>query len=144
MLYLNHARILEEALALPLSASSVGNSESPLDPNNATIRLVGNLPFSVASPLLIQWLKMMALRQGIFQTQNNISMTLMFQREVALGIAAPPKDPNRGRLSVMAQALCDVKMAYKVSASNFVPRPGVDAAVVHFERKAEPLVPGKR
>ncbi|KAG0259279.1 Dimethyladenosine transferase 1, mitochondrial [Mortierella polycephala] len=116
--------------------------QSPLDNQNATIRLLGNLPFGIASPLLIQWLKMMALRQGIFQAQNQVSMTLMFQKEVAEGIAAPPSHPQRSRMSVMAQALCNVKMAYRLPASVFVPRPRVDAAVVHFEQKAEPLMPG--
>ncbi|KAF9190830.1 Dimethyladenosine transferase 1, mitochondrial [Haplosporangium sp. Z 11] len=114
----------------------------PLDDQNATIRLLGNLPFGVASPLLVQWLKMMALRQGIFQAQNQVTMTLMFQKEVAEGIVAPPNHPQRSRLSIMAQALCNVKMAYKLPASVFVPRPKVDAAVVHFEPKAKPLMPG--
>ncbi|KAF9925895.1 Dimethyladenosine transferase 1, mitochondrial [Linnemannia zychae] len=113
-----------------------------MDINNSTIRLLGNLPFGVASPLLIQWLKMMSLRQGIFHANNQVSMTLMFQKEVAERIVAPPNHPQRSRLSVMAQAICDVKMAYKLPASVFVPRPKVDAAVVHFERKAQPLVPG--
>jgi len=157
MLKLEHSQIIESALALPASASSSvssGNtleklalqgdtSQHSLDPNNATIRLVGNLPFGVASPLLIQWLKMMALREGIFRAQNKVSMTLMFQREVAEAIAAPPKHPERGRLSVMAQSICDVKLVYKVSGATFVPRPRVNAAVVHFEKRAEPLVPGK-
>ncbi|KAG9325829.1 hypothetical protein KVV02_005753 [Mortierella alpina] len=114
----------------------------PMDDRNSTIRLLGNLPFGVASPLLIQWLKMMALRQGIFCADNRVSMTLMFQKEVAEGIVAPPSHPQRSRLSVMAQALCNVKMAYKLPSGVFVPKPKVDAAVVHFEKKAEPLVPG--
>ncbi|KAF9989284.1 Dimethyladenosine transferase 1, mitochondrial [Mortierella antarctica] len=114
----------------------------PMDDRNSTIRLLGNLPFGVASPLLIQWLKMMALRQGIFCADNRVSMTLMFQKEVAEGIVAPPSHPQRSRLSVMAQALCNVKMAYKLPSGVFVPKPKVDAAVVHFEKKVEPLVPG--
>jgi 16S rRNA A1518/A1519 N6-dimethyltransferase RsmA/KsgA/DIM1 with predicted DNA glycosylase/AP lyase activity len=151
MLKLDHYRILEAARELTPSIGSARNveyldpiSRNPFDPSNATIRLVGNLPFGVASPLLIQWLKMMALRQGIFRAQNNVSMTLMFQEEVAKGIVAPPKDPERGRLSVMAQALCDVKLAYKLSAATFVPKPKVNAAVGHCERRAEPRVPGKK
>ncbi|KAF8917745.1 Dimethyladenosine transferase 1, mitochondrial [Dissophora ornata] len=115
---------------------------TPLDDQNATIRLLGNLPFGIASPLLIQWLKMMALREGIFQGNNKVSMTLMFQKEVAEGIVAPPNHPERSRLSIMAQSLCDVKIAYRVSSGVFVPKPKVDAAVVHFEKKAEPLMPG--
>ncbi|KAF9279946.1 Dimethyladenosine transferase 1, mitochondrial [Mortierella alpina] len=114
----------------------------PMDDRNSTIRLLGNLPFGVASPLLIQWLKMMALRQGIFCADNKVSMTLMFQKEVAEGIVAPPSHPQRSRLSVIAQALCNVKMAYRLPSGVFVPKPKVDAAVVHFEKKAEPLVPG--
>ncbi|KAG0370357.1 S-adenosyl-L-methionine-dependent methyltransferase [Gamsiella multidivaricata] len=157
MLQLNHFDILKAGLAIPSAPSQISSAiESMQDPaqnhreftgmgmndREATIRLLGNLPFGVASPLLIQWLKMMALRQGIFQNNNKVSMTLMFQKEVAEGIVAPPSHHQRSRLSVMAQALCDVKIAYKVSASVFVPKPKVDAAVVHFERKAEPLVSG--
>ncbi|KAK3823857.1 MAG: S-adenosyl-L-methionine-dependent methyltransferase [Linnemannia elongata] len=130
MLELDHAEIFKTALWLAM------------DTNNSTIRLLGNLPFGVASPLLIQWLKMMSLRQGIFHANNKVSMTLMFQKEVAERIVAPPNHPQRSRLSVMAQALCDVKMAYKLPAGVFVPKPKVDAAVVHFEKKVEPLMPG--
>ncbi|KAG0288422.1 Dimethyladenosine transferase 1, mitochondrial [Linnemannia gamsii] len=124
------------------SIASSSNSWPAMDTNNSTIRLLGNLPFGIASPLLIQWLKMMSLQQGIFHANNQVSMTLMFQKEVAERIVAPPNHPQRSRLSVMAQALCDVKMAYKLSAGVFVPKPKVDAAVVHFEKKAQPLMPG--
>ncbi|KAF9140462.1 Dimethyladenosine transferase 1, mitochondrial [Linnemannia schmuckeri] len=131
----------QEGSAMGNSAAS-GSSWQAMDINNSTIRLLGNLPFGVASPLLIQWLKMMSLQQGIFHANNKVSMTLMFQKEVAERIVAPPNHPQRSRLSVMAQALCDVKMSYKLSAGVFVPKPKVDAAVVHFEKKAEPLMPG--
>ncbi|KAF9975679.1 hypothetical protein BGZ73_000582 [Actinomortierella ambigua] len=133
MLQLQHSKIFE--LAAQLNASA-----EPLNDHNAQVRLLGNLPFGVASPLLIQWLKMMSLRQGLFQGSNKATMTLMFQKEVAQTICAPPNHPQRGRLSVMAQSICDVKLVYKLNASVFVPKPMVDAAVVHFEPKATPLV----
>ncbi|KAG0277984.1 Dimethyladenosine transferase 1, mitochondrial [Linnemannia exigua] len=132
----------------PQQRSTIINSEAEsstwpaIDSNNSTIRLLGNLPFGIASPLLIQWLKMMSLQQGIFHANNRVTMTLMFQKEVAERIVAPPNHPQRSRLSVMAQAMCDVKMAYKLPAGVFVPKPKVDAAVVHFEKKAQPLMPG--
>ncbi|KAG0377838.1 Dimethyladenosine transferase 1, mitochondrial [Mortierella sp. AD032] len=132
----------------PQQRSTINSNEAEsstwpaIDPNNSTIRLLGNLPFGIASPLLIQWLKMMALQQGIFHANNRVTMTLMFQKEVAERIVAPPNHPQRSRLSVMAQALCDVKLAYKLPAGVFVPKPKVDAAVVHFEKKAQPLMPG--
>ncbi|KAF9379698.1 hypothetical protein CPB97_008799 [Podila verticillata] len=160
-LTLDHSEIFKKAAAIPNFEQSVSNlgiasdSISPsseltaeerhwtaLDDRHSTIRLLGNLPFGIASPLLIQWLKMMALRQGIFQGDNNVSMTLMFQKEVAERIVAGPNNPHRSRLSVMAQSICDVKMAYKLPAGVFVPKPKVDAAVVHFERRKDPLVPG--
>ncbi|KAG0233722.1 Dimethyladenosine transferase 1, mitochondrial [Actinomortierella wolfii] len=135
MLTLQHSQIYELAKGLNQSAGS-------LNDHDATVRLLGNLPFGVASPLLIQWLKMMALREGLFRGNNRNTMTLMFQKEVAEAICAPPNDPQRGRLSVMAQSICDVKLVYKLSASVFVPKPKVDAAVVHFEPKASPLMTG--
>ncbi|KAF9335129.1 Dimethyladenosine transferase 1, mitochondrial [Podila minutissima] len=137
--------IASSASISPVSESLTESEEgnwTPLDDRHATVRLLGNLPFGIASPLLIQWLKMMALRQGIFQGDNRVSMTLMFQKEVAERIVAKPNSEHRSRLSVMAQSICDVKMAYKLPAGVFVPKPKVDAAVVHFERKMEPLVPG--
>lgn len=135
MLKLEHSQIFEIAARL-------NQLTDPLNEHEATVRLLGNLPFGVASPLLIQWLKMMALRQGLFRSNNRATMTLMFQKEVAESICAPPSNPQRSRLSVMAQSICDVKLVYKLSASVFVPKPKVDAAVVHFEPKASPLVPG--
>ncbi|KAF9899962.1 Dimethyladenosine transferase 1, mitochondrial [Linnemannia zychae] len=126
----------------PSSNDTTGSTWPVMDTTNSTIRLLGNLPFGIASPLLIQWLKMMSLQQGIFHANNKVSMTLMFQKEVAERIVAPPNHPQRSRLSVMAQALCDVKLAYKLPAGVFVPKPKVDAAVVHFEKKAQPLMPG--
>ncbi|KAG0043835.1 Dimethyladenosine transferase 1, mitochondrial [Gryganskiella cystojenkinii] len=158
MLTVDHAEILRVGSSIPVqhfsSADSIPHTttseeqqqlladyQRPMDENNATIRLLGNLPFGIASPLLVQWLKMMALRQGIFQSNNNVTMTLMFQKEVAQRIVAPPNDEHRSRLSILAQSLCNVKMAYKLPSGVFVPKPKVDAAVVHFERKEEPLMP---
>jgi len=164
MLTIDHSEILRVGAAIPVQHFSSASEESisstpeqlqqqdqesleayqrPMDPNNATIRLLGNLPFGIASPLLIQWLKMMALRQGIFHAQNNVTMTLMFQKEVAERIVALPNGPHRSRLSILAQSLCNVRMAYKLPAGVFVPKPKVDAAVVHFERRDDPLMPGK-
>ncbi len=63
-------------------------------------RVVANLPYNVGTPLLIEWLT------GGFQPA---SMTLMFQREVADRIAAPAGATAYGRLSVLAQALCETR-----------------------------------
>lgn len=47
----------------------------------SNLHLIGNLPFNIASSFLVQWIKMLSDRSGIFKF-SNITMTLMFQKEV--------------------------------------------------------------
>ncbi|ORY97316.1 S-adenosyl-L-methionine-dependent methyltransferase [Syncephalastrum racemosum] len=93
--------------------------------------IMGNLPFNVASPLLVRWLHASAAREGLFGL-GPVWLTLMFQKEVGLRLTAPASTEHRGRLSVMAQSLFKVRTIYKVPSSVFVPRPKVDAAVVQL------------
>ena len=48
---------------------------------DSKLHLIGNLPFNIASPLLVQWMKMLSNQSGIFKFPNT-AMTLMFQKEV--------------------------------------------------------------
>ncbi|KAI9032915.1 S-adenosyl-L-methionine-dependent methyltransferase [Phycomyces nitens] len=111
-----------------------GNMTSkPIDTTNAPIHIMGNLPFNVASPLLVQWLHMLANREGVFNChERDVWMTLMFQKEVGERLSAPTSTSNRGRLAVMAQSLCHVKTVYQVPSTVFVPKPKVDASVVQL------------
>ncbi|KAK9763174.1 hypothetical protein K7432_010393 [Basidiobolus ranarum] len=74
---------------------------------------------------------MVSKREGIFKF-DHISMTLMFQKEVGERIAAATSNRDRGRISIMAQSICDVKKTYNVPSSVFVPKPKVDACVVQL------------
>jgi 16S rRNA (adenine1518-N6/adenine1519-N6)-dimethyltransferase len=85
--------------------------------------IVANLPYNVATPLLIGWLI------GPLQPR---SMTLMFQKEVADRIAAAPGSKTYGRLSVLAQALCEAKVVMELPARAFTPPPKVASAVVRL------------
>lgn len=85
--------------------------------------LVANLPYNVATPLLIGWLRDMHLFD---------SLTLMFQREVADRIVATPRDDAYGRLSVIAQWICHVDKKFDLPPSAFTPPPKVTSSVVHF------------
>ena len=87
-------------------------------------RVVANLPYNVATPLLIAWLT------GGFRPP---SMTLMFQREVAERIAAPVGSGAYGRLSVLAQALSRAEVVLRLPARAFTPPPKVDSAVVRLD-----------
>lgn len=89
--------------------------------------IIANLPYNVGTPLLIKWLA----QAGAYQ-----SMVLMFQLEVAARIAAAPNTSAYGRLSVLAQWLCDIDIAMHVPASAFSPPPKVESAIVRLRPKA--------
>ncbi len=94
------------------------------------IAVVANLPYNIATPLLIGWLK----RIELFDR-----MILMFQSEVADRLAAAPGSRTYGRLSVAAQWRCDVKPLFTLPARAFTPPPKVDSTVVEFIPRAAPL-----
>ena len=85
--------------------------------------IVANLPYNIATPLLIGW-----LRQAAFFA----NMTLMFQREVALRLAAVPRTKDYGRLSVMTQWLTDVTLVFDLPAAAFTPPPNVVSSIVRL------------
>ena len=66
-------------------------------------------------------------------------MVLMFQREVAERIVAPPGSKTYGRLSVLAQWRCDVKLLFDIAPSAFVPPPKVTSSLVRLVPKQKPL-----
>lgn len=85
--------------------------------------IVANLPYNIASPLLVGW-----LRQGSAWER----LTLMFQLEVAERICAAPGTGAYGRLSVLAQWVADVDIMVRLPPDAFVPPPKVWSAVVGF------------
>lgn len=96
-------------------------------------RIVANLPYNVATPLLIKWLSA-APWPPFFE-----SLTLMFQREVAERICAKPGDPARGRLSVISQWRTRPSILFDVPARAFVPPPKVTSSVVRLEVLEKPV-----
>lgn len=95
--------------------------------------IIANLPYNIATPLVIGWLKELRSDPGFISR-----MLLMFQREVADRLTAPVGGKEYGRLGVVAQWLCDVKRAYDLPASAFTPPPKVASAVVSFTPKVIP------
>lgn len=94
------------------------------------IKVIGNLPYGVATPLFFNLLRDLCLRQGLF-TSSPVDMTFSFQWEVAERFAAEHGSRRRGRLSIMAQHLCHVDLAFRMPRTVFVPAPEVDSAVLH-------------
>jgi 16S rRNA (adenine1518-N6/adenine1519-N6)-dimethyltransferase len=93
--------------------------------------IVANLPYNVATPLLIGWLK----RIEAFR-----SLTLMFQKEVADRLVAAPGGKDYGRLSVIVQWAAEVRPLFNLPAKAFTPPPKVMSTVVHLvpRRNREP------
>lgn len=101
--------------------------------------ILANLPYNVATPLLIHWLEL------IHQNSRNIhSMTLMFQKEVAQRITAEPDTSAYGRLAVISQWLCDAHICFDISPQAFLPPPKVTSSVVHFQPLAAPRYPAHK
>lgn len=101
--------------------------------------MVGNLPFSVASPLLVSWLRQISLREGPFQ-RGRVPLSLTFQLEVAQRIGAPVLDPQRCRLSVLCQNYCTTQHRITLNGSSFVPPAEVDVGLVRLVPLKEPII----
>ena len=71
------------------------------------VRIIGNLPFNISTPLLISWLDNISNRRQIWRL-GRVPMTLTFQKEVCERLVAEIWDEQRSRLSVMSQMYCEV------------------------------------
>ena len=99
-------------------------------------RIVANLPYNIATPLLIGWLTT-APWPPFFD-----SLTLMFQREVAERIVAGPGDEAFGRLGVLAGWRTEARIAFNIDRNAFTPPPKVTSTVVVLKpRPVDPTIP---
>lgn len=96
------------------------------------LRLAGNLPYNVSSPLLFHFL---SFREVI------ADMHFMLQKEVVDRMAAPPGSKVYGRLTVMLAADCDVQPLFTIRPGAFSPPPKVDSAVVRLTVRSQPAFP---
>jgi len=92
--------------------------------NEKKLRIVGNLPYNISTPVLFHLLN---YRQVI------LDMHFMLQKEVVDRIVAPPGNKNYGRLSVMIQAFCDAQALFEVPPQAFSPAPKVDSAILRLQ-----------
>ncbi|KRA14931.1 MULTISPECIES: 16S rRNA (adenine(1518)-N(6)/adenine(1519)-N(6))-dimethyltransferase RsmA [unclassified Lysobacter] len=95
--------------------------------NNGPIRLVGNLPYNLSSPILFHALE---------HAEAIVDMHFMLQKEVVDRMAAGPGSKVYGRLGVMLQAYCEVTALFDVPPAAFRPPPKVDSAVVRLIPRA--------
>ncbi len=99
----------------------------------ARARVIANLPYNIATPLLIGWLTAEPWPPWYD------ALVLMFQREVAERIVAAPGTKSYGRLAVLANWRCETRLMFDVAPSAFVPPPKVTSSVVRLVPRAAPL-----
>lgn len=103
-------------------------------PINEKLRIVGNLPYNISTPLIFHLLSFENLIQD---------MHFMLQKEVVLRLAAKPGEKNYGKLTVMAQYHCEVENLFDVPPESFRPAPKVESAIVRLMPRAEKLAIAK-
>jgi 16S rRNA (adenine1518-N6/adenine1519-N6)-dimethyltransferase len=130
------AALEEIAVRYPGRLTIVAGDALQFDPSpyldGSPTRLVANLPYNIATPLLVSWLTIEPWPPWYDR------MVLMFQREVAERIVAPPGSKTYGRLSVLAGWRTQAKILFDVHPSNFVPPPKVTSSVVELVPRAKP------
>ena len=120
--------------AYPDKLSVVMGDALKINPNEifeGGYKIVANLPYNIATPLLIKWLSQSPIRWD--------SLTLMFQKEVAQRICAQPGDDAYGRLAVLSNWLADTTIEFDISADVFVPPPKVTSTIVTLVPREQPL-----
>ena len=131
------AALQEIAARYPGRLEIVSGDALRFDPrsrlNGARAKIVANLPYNIATVLLVDWLTSEPWPPWFDE------MVLMFQREVAERIVAPPGSKTYGRLSVLAGWRTQAKILFDVAPSAFVPPPKVTSSVVRLVPRQAPL-----
>ena len=116
----------------PVGEGRGGGSKHPAPatrPAPQKLRLVGNLPYNLSSPILFHCLA---------QRQHIHDMHYMLQKEVVDRITAAPGSKTYGRLSLMAQLWCETTALFDIPPDAFDPPPKVDSAVVRLVPRPAP------
>ena len=119
-------RALHEGDALEFDFSALARGRG------GRLRIVGNLPYNISTPLLFHLLRHAAAIADL---------TVMLQREVVARIAAAPGTPDYGRLTVVLAPQLQAERLFDVGPGAFQPPPQVWSAVVRLTVRAQPLFP---
>ncbi len=95
------------------------------------LRIVGNLPYNISTPILFHLLGYADYIQD---------MHFLLQKEVVQRLSAKPDTKHYGRLSVMIQYACEVQSLFLIKPQSFTPPPKVDSAVVRLVPRPFPLL----
>ncbi len=100
--------------------------------NDFPFKIISNLPYNISTVLLIKW-----LTSNICNT-TCLSLTLMFQKEVAERIVAKTGSSSRSRISLISELYTNPKLVLNVSSGSFIPKPKVNSSLIYFEILKKP------
>ena len=100
-------------------------------PLGLPVRVVGNIPYNITSPILF-WL--------IKERDHWSDAYLMVQKEVAARLTGKVGTKAYGRLTVMIGAFMDVEICFNISPNVFVPKPKVESSIIRLVKKSKPLI----
>lgn len=128
--------IQDDVLAVKLRQFVDNTAEANTAKDNSAVggrvRLIGNLPYNISTPLIFHLLA---------QLDHIQDMLFMLQKEVALRLAAEPGNKKYGRLSVMTAVALDCQLLFEVLPHAFNPPPQVNSMVLRLTPKKHPLQP---
>jgi 16S rRNA (adenine1518-N6/adenine1519-N6)-dimethyltransferase len=132
------AALAEIAVAYPGRLTVIPGDALTVDVTKLGVvprHIVANLPYNIATPLLIKWLGLGAAIS---------SMTLMFQKEVVERLTAKPRSKDYGRLSVLTQWLSEPRRLFDVPPRAFTPPPKVTSSIVQIVPRRQPAFPARQ
>jgi 16S rRNA (adenine1518-N6/adenine1519-N6)-dimethyltransferase len=132
------AALQEVAKAYPGKLEIIEGDALEIDPVSlcdGPRKIVANLPYNISTQLVLNWL------ENITEYE---CLTLMFQKEVADRLGASPRTKDYGRISVLTQWLCDVRMNFNIKPTAFTPPPKVMSTVATLVPRDKPLVDVER
>ena len=95
-------------------------------PINKPVRIVGNIPYNITSPIIFWLIEQLHYWDDAF---------IMMQKEVAKRLTADVGTKSYGRLTVVAGAYLDFEYCFSIPPTVFIPKPKVDSAIVKFTKK---------
>jgi 16S rRNA (adenine1518-N6/adenine1519-N6)-dimethyltransferase len=125
-----HLRMLESIKGCQIIHGDVLWLELKTLPINKPVKVIGNIPYNITSPILF-WL--------IKQREDWSEAYLMVQKEVATRLTGQVGTKSYGRLTVMTGAFLDIEKCFNIPPEVFVPRPKVDSAFIKITKKVNPI-----
>ncbi len=120
--------------ALRVKEEDFLNAETP------KLTIVANLPYNIATGLLIKWLEKILPNQEAFFDE----MILMFQKEVVERITAEAGSSHYGRLAILCNWLCETEELMEIGPEFFTPPPKITSAVVRIKPRKKPAFEADR